>query len=111
MKARSFHSLVLVVALFFGMNMAFAQETTVAPASPAAPRVEAQATTPAADRTDVSITDTERTVETSPAPAPSSTWTVFGMDSTAGVMIGIVLMLVFILAIVAVSRNERTTVA
>lgn len=45
------------------------------------------------------------------APAPSSTWTVFGMDSTAGVMIGIVLMLVFILAIVAVSRNERTTVA
>ena len=30
------------------------------------------------------------------------------MDSTAGVMIGVVLMLVFILAIVAVSKNERT---
>lgn len=43
--------------------------------------------------------------------APSGTWTVFGMDSTAGVMIGVVLMLVFILAIVAVSRNERTTIA
>lgn len=35
-----------------------------------------------------------------------ATWTVFGMDSTAGVMIGVVLMLVFVLAIVAVSRNE-----
>jgi len=44
------------------------------------------------------------------APIPA-TWTVFGMDSTSGLMIGIVLMLVFILAIVAVSRNERTTSA
>jgi heme/copper-type cytochrome/quinol oxidase subunit 2 len=52
----------------------------------------------------------QETAPAIPAPAPSATWTVFGMDSTAGVMIGIVLMLVFILAIVAVSRNERTTV-
>jgi hypothetical protein len=43
--------------------------------------------------------------------APATTWSVFGMDSTAGVMIGLVLMLVFILAIVAVSRSDRTTVA
>ena len=46
-----------------------------------------------------------------PSPVPTATWSVFGMDSTAGVMIGLVLMLVFILAIVAVSRNDRTTVA
>lgn len=39
---------------------------------------------------------------------PPATWTVFGMGSSAGVMIGLVLMLVFILSIVAVSRNERT---
>lgn len=43
--------------------------------------------------------------------APATTWSVFGMDSTAGVMIGLVLMLVFILAIVAVSRSDRTTIA
>lgn len=43
--------------------------------------------------------------------AMPATWTVFGIDSTAGVMIGLVLMLVFILAIVAVSRSDRTTIA
>ena len=43
-----------------------------------------------------------------PRAVPAATWTVFGMDSSAGVMIGLVLMLVFILSIVAVSQNERT---
>ena len=37
---------------------------------------------------------------------PFAIGTVFGMDSTSGVLIGAVLMLVFVLAIVAVSRNE-----
>ena len=43
--------------------------------------------------------------------APATTWGVFGMESSAGVMIGLVMMLVFILAIVAVSRSDRTTIA
>jgi hypothetical protein len=92
-----FFSFLLAMALLAGATgLATAQD-----ASPAA------GPSPAAQ---VQIGET-RTTETVPAPAPSTTWTVFGMDSTAGVMIGIVLMLVFILAIVAVSRNERTTVA
>lgn len=138
MKANRFRTLVLTMGLILGAGVAGAQDVT--PASPApveaASPIEAAPVTPATavapiapvPPPQVSVTEqtqalpppvsgtrevganvNDRTIETATTPAPS--WTVFGLDSTAGVMIGIVLMLVFVLAIVAVSRNEGATVA
>lgn len=131
MKAHRFHTLVLSMALILGAGAATAQEASpIPPASPAVeqPAVEAAPVTPASPvAPQVSVTEKTEALpppvsgtrqvdvnvqehSSEPAPTSSTNWTVFGMDSTSGVMIGIVLMMVFVLAIVAVSRDERTTV-
>jgi hypothetical protein len=114
MKANRFHSLILGLGLILGAGIATAQD--VAPAGPddKPAQVQAQASEPAnplpppvsgTRQTEIAVNDSH--VESASAPTAPG-YTVFGMDSTAGVMIGIVLMLVFILAIVAFSRNERS---
>lgn len=105
MKTRLWITVIVSLVLVTGVaDIAFAQSPAPAAPSPVS-EVQVQETRTVETRP-ATPADT-----TAPAQAPAATWTVFGMDSTAGVMIGLVLMLVFILAIVAVSRNERTTVA
>ena len=102
-------SLLLVATLVLGTGGTAAQAQSLKPSvapSAAAPLPETRNAAPVVVAPEVS--QRAESIDTSPAPAPSSSTSLFGMDSAAGVMIGVALMLVFILAIVAVSRNERT---